>query len=487
MKLGSALIWTLISVLLISSMKLLGNLSLTRLLSPDTFGIVAVIIAITTSIEMLTDIGTTPSIIRSPRTDADWLDTAWTLGLLRGISIAIVLALAAVPLAKFFNEDRLIPLIAASGAISLLGGVRSTQAILATRNLQVKAFAIVELFSVFVGYCVMLFWAWLAPSAWALLAGSITIPAISTGLSFWAYGRRKHRLCWNRDVVKEFLSFGKWIFLSSLLSIAILQGDRFAVGKLQGLHAAGIYYVAVSWSGTMHTLFYMFAHRLYLPILSQIKHLNSSLAMVTRLRYLVSLTMILPYALLAGTAEQLILFLYSPDFAGAGIVLAILIVGVWFSGLEYLYNDQLMLEGQPAWRSYAQILSLLAIGAALLFWRDLLSLAIIAALFTGGNIIRTVFLMIANDRSQIRQIVPDLAIVALFLALCLAIWSAAGMIAAHYSAFIALVVCSVVIVPIGGAVAWFTVRRALDIAATVSAEAGTMSAADPGLEVAQAV
>jgi O-antigen/teichoic acid export membrane protein len=470
MKLGSAVFWTLSSVALTSAIKLLGNLTLARMLTADAFGLVAIVFAITSGIEAITDVGTTPSLIRSQRTDKTWLDTAWTLGILRGVGIAVVVCLAAYPVASFFNDDRLAPLIAASAIMSVFIGLKSNQAILAVRNLQSRTVAIVELSAAILGYLVMLVWAWISPTAWALLAGALVTTGASSVLSFWAFDRRHHRFCWDKPAITELVSFGKWVFFASLLGFFILQGDRFVIAKFRGLHDVGIYSIAISWAMALHQLFLMFLSRLYLPVVAQFKRLNSGAEAVARLRYFILAAMILPYALFAGTAEQLIGVLYPSSFAEAGVIMGVLMIWAWFSALEFIYNDQLMLAGEPAWRAYAQILSMLVIGIGLFLFASQLNLLFIAAIFAAGATVRGVMLLLINDRSRIRKALPDLTISLVFLLFCVAIRGASQFVALRYSPFLALVACTLVIAPVAAAIGWMAIRRALDLAASLSTD-----------------
>jgi O-antigen/teichoic acid export membrane protein len=467
-KLGSALFWTLFSVGTTSVLKLAGNLTLARLLTADAFGLVAVVFAITSGIEAITDVGTTPSLIRSQRTDPRWLDTAWTMGVIRGFGIAIAIALIAYPVAAFFKDERLVPLIAASGLMSILIGVKSNQAVLALRNLQAKTVAIVELVSAVAGYIVMLFWAWYAPSAWALLVGALVTVGVTTVLSFWAFGYRRVRFCWDRSVLTELVSFGKWVFFASLLGFFILQGDRIIIGRFLDLHSLGIYSIAFTWTSALNQLFFMFLGRLYMPVVAQFKRLGSVAQDVARLRYLILSAIVIPYALLAGTSEQLMLFLYPAGYAGAGQVMGILVVGAWFSGLEFIYNDQLMLEGRPSWRAYAQILSIFAIIVGLFAFGAQANLVLIAILFAAGMMVRGLMLMLANSRQALRLILPDLGLTGLFLVAAAAVKAASAALAEQHSPFIAVMVCGIVLAPFGAAIGWMAIRRSLALAGSLA-------------------
>ena len=448
MKLKEALSWTIVSVIIRYAIKLVGNLTLARLLTPEDFGLSAIVLAVVTGIEAITDVGTRPALIRTHRNDDDWLDTAWTLGAVRGIAIAIAIAIAAYPLAHFFEDARLAPMIVATASMSILIGVTSITAITVVRDLQLKHYAILEIVAGVGGYIVMLSWAWFAPSAWALLSGAIISTGIFTVASHFMFGSRPIRLRWNRAVLRELTGFGKWVFLSSLAGFFILQGDRFGVAKLVSVSAAGLYTIAATWAMSLQTVFGMFLSRLYLPVASQLwRRLGPDNPRFLSLRRSVLVMMIVPYAFAAGFSDTIIQYLYPQLYFGAGPIMAILVVGGWFSTLEFLYNDQLMVSGEPRWRFYAQLLSVAAMGVGLVAVGRGFDATIIAFIFSGGAVIRSMVLMLVCDRRHMRQMMPDLALTAIFLLVTVAARGGAAELMAHVSPLVALVTGVIVAAP----------------------------------------
>lgn len=72
--------WTISGFGLQYSLRLMSTLVLTRLLTPDAFGLISLATIILTGLALISDIGTTPSIIRSKHgNDPVFLQTAWTI------------------------------------------------------------------------------------------------------------------------------------------------------------------------------------------------------------------------------------------------------------------------------------------------------------------------------------------------------------------------------------------------------------------------
>lgn len=66
-------------------------------------------------VEMVTDLPISNSLIRTPTFEKTALDTAFTLSIIRGLSIAVILLLVAKPFSQFSNDIRVAPLVAALG------------------------------------------------------------------------------------------------------------------------------------------------------------------------------------------------------------------------------------------------------------------------------------------------------------------------------------------------------------------------------------
>ena len=107
--------------------RLANNLILTRLLFPEAFGFMAIVNVILLGLAMFADIGLPDKIVQSNRgEERRFLDTAWTLQILRGGFLFLVSCWLAWPLARFYDEPSLLGMLPVAGTALLIGGFRST-------------------------------------------------------------------------------------------------------------------------------------------------------------------------------------------------------------------------------------------------------------------------------------------------------------------------------------------------------------------------
>src|SRR5690349_1747934 len=106
------------------STRLLGlfsTLILVRLLTPDDFGVVAMAMVILGLLEVFTHTSVDLALIRDRDPSREHYDTAWTLEIVQAIGLAIALVVVAPWAARYFNDERVAPVIYALALRAVLG------------------------------------------------------------------------------------------------------------------------------------------------------------------------------------------------------------------------------------------------------------------------------------------------------------------------------------------------------------------------------
>src|ERR1700751_3629085 len=84
------------------ALRLLSSIILSRLFAPELFGVLALVTTITTGMYLFSHIGLQDSIIQDPRgDDLTFLNTAWTVQVIRGIGLFLITLPLAWPIAHF--------------------------------------------------------------------------------------------------------------------------------------------------------------------------------------------------------------------------------------------------------------------------------------------------------------------------------------------------------------------------------------------------
>src|SRR5262245_23987777 len=85
-----------------------SNLALTRLLPAETFGLMALVHVFLQGLKLFSDIGIGPAIIQSKQSnDPNFLNTAFTLQVMRGAMLFGVACIGAAPFAALYGQSQL--------------------------------------------------------------------------------------------------------------------------------------------------------------------------------------------------------------------------------------------------------------------------------------------------------------------------------------------------------------------------------------------
>ncbi len=310
-------------------LRLASNLILTRLMFPEAFGLMALIQTFMVGLQMFSDIGIGPSIIQNRRgEDPDFLNTAWTIQIIRGTILWLLSCALAWPLARFYDEPQIFWLMPVVGLSALITGFRSTKNAVANRNMQLGLQTAIALASQAAGLVVMIVLAWMTSSVWSLVIGGL----VSGFLSVWAERRflpgMTNAFRWERGAARDLIGFGKFIFISSLAGFFVNQGEKIVLGKLVSLADLGIYNIGFFMASFPAMLGSMIAGRILFPLYREIRPSESlpNRRKIRRARNLLTGSMIALFGTLAISGNFLIGFLYDPRYAAAGPMLIIMAI-----------------------------------------------------------------------------------------------------------------------------------------------------------------
>lgn len=362
-KLGREVGWLVVPYGAQQFLRLVTNIVLTRLLAPEIFGIMLLINSLRTGTELLSDIGIGQSVVRSRNgDDRDFLDVAWTLQVLRGLLLTLFALLATAPIAALYDRPDLAPLILAVSPIFLFTGLQSAGIFVAQRKMQLRRRAIYETASTIINSVMSIGLALVIKSAWALVIALVVGTFITTLLSFIVFERRLPHFRWESAHVREIISFGKWIFLSTAIYFAATSYDRLYLVAALPIALAGIYSIARTASDILASLAHRGGAFLVFPRAAAAHNKGGEVGQLrdTRRKTLALVAVATGFAV-AGS-DQFILLAYDERYHAAAFMIPILVVSVWFYTLSAFADSMLMGAGRPApgaWANAAKFATML--------------------------------------------------------------------------------------------------------------------------------
>jgi O-antigen/teichoic acid export membrane protein len=327
-----------------------NNLILTRLLQPEFFGLMALVNTLRMGLELFSDIGIIQNIVNSKRGDeTTFLNTAWTLQIIRGVVIWLLCILISFPIAHFYNEQRLMWLIPIVVFSTVFDGFSSTSIHTLHRQMELRKLSLYELILQIAYFCTLIFLVWRIPSIWTLAFGT-WVPAIyKLFTSYWLIPKYSNKLQWDKNAVKEILSFGKWMFVASTLMFAAEQADYFVLGKLLSFKMLGVYIIAWTLASIPREIIKQLSHRVIFPTICKQADLPRSIlrAKILPQRQIILLGFGIILATLITTGDLVVSILYDNRYTDAAWMMPILCCGMWFSLLFYTTSPALLAISKP--------------------------------------------------------------------------------------------------------------------------------------------
>ncbi len=319
--------WTLFGFGAAQVVRLGSNLILTRLLYPEAFGLMTLVTVALVALANFSDLGIGPAIAHNKRgDDPDFLDTAWTLQVVRGVILFLALWALAWPISWFYREPMLIEILPVAGLVMLIGGFTPTSLETAHRHLLLGRVTLIDLLSSVIGIVVMVAIAIVTRSIWSLVAGSIVNTIARIALIHLFLPNSRNRFRWEPEASRELVHFGKWIFVSTICGFMVAQGDRVVLGRYLSLELLGIYNVAYIFATFPLMLGGAVVGRILIPLYRE-RPPSASRENFEKFRILrLALTgaMVTMLLVVATFGVPLVTALYDPRFHAAGPIVVLL-------------------------------------------------------------------------------------------------------------------------------------------------------------------
>ncbi|MFT4114986.1 oligosaccharide flippase family protein [Silvibacterium sp.] len=314
------------------SLRLVSSIVLSRLFAPDLFGVLALVTTFIVGLNLFSHIGLETSVIQNPRgDDPDFLNTAWTIQVLRGLGVFVLTIPLAWPVAHFYHEPRMIWLLPAIGFGSAIAGFTSPSMMTLARHLGVGRLSLNELLQQVVQFAVTLIWALFQPSLMALVAGRIVSELVRMAVSYMMMPEIRPRFRWEKQAVHDLVTFGRWILIGTALTFLALQSDRLILGKLVTFGMLGIYGIAFSLSDIPRQIILQFCSRVGFPFIAKFSDRPRpeyrTILRKYRLPVLAVGGLLLITVICSG--DLFILRVYDKRYHEAAWMIGILAIGLW--------------------------------------------------------------------------------------------------------------------------------------------------------------
>ena len=307
--------------------------------------------------------GLTPVLFTAIRGDERiFLDTAWTIQVIRGFGLWFCCLIVGFIVANYYDQPMLKWLIPIAGLNTIIAGFNSTSLASLNRHMEVGKLVRFELGIKILSMAISVIWAWINPTIWALVGGNLISILL---MAIWTHrlnsGQPPNHFAWNKDVSDEITSFGKWIFLSTLMGFLASQTDRLMFGRFLSLELLGVYIVAFSFADIPRRVSQKVSSKVIFPVISQLIDLprKTLRAKILAKRKNILLVLAIAVNILVSFGDLVILTLYDARYEQAAWMVPILALGLWPLLLALTLGSALIAVGKPIYPAVANFCKLI--------------------------------------------------------------------------------------------------------------------------------
>jgi O-antigen/teichoic acid export membrane protein len=240
-------LWLLLNNTMVRATGFVKIAIMARLLAPDDFGLMGIAMLLLTWLEYFTEPGFTHALLRKAGDIRPYLNTVWTIQILRCVTLALLLYLSAPLGGWFFDNPSAVPVVQAAALILVFKGFANPAYVYLRKGLDFRKIAAGNACSVLCGLLVGVAVALRHRTVWALVLSLLSASVAGLVMS-WVLRPYRPRLELRLDFARELFAFGRWVAALNLLNFLCMNVDGLLVGKLLGTQALGLYQMAAQFA-----------------------------------------------------------------------------------------------------------------------------------------------------------------------------------------------------------------------------------------------
>ena len=291
------------------------NMLLARLLAPEAFGMMAIVLSATSLIQVLAEVGAREALIQSPRgTEEGHVGAAFWMSVGRSLSIYLVIFVMAPFIARFYGNAEIAALARIATLSVVFDGFISPHAIVAQKKMNFSKWAIINSGGGILGVTITIVLSYFLRDVWALAIGYCSENGARCILSYvlCPYLPRLHV---DFAAFRDLLKFSRGLFGLAFLNLIFIRADIFVLAKLYPAAQLGLYSMAVYLAQTPSVFLAAIMSQTLLPALSGIQddhaRLNRILLRVMSGTVMLGLPVV---AFVAFCGRSLLTLVYGPRY-----------------------------------------------------------------------------------------------------------------------------------------------------------------------------
>jgi len=214
-----------------------------RLLSPDDFGLFALMMIFVSFLVMFTDMGTASALVHIKNPSNKLLSSVLFFNLFIGTLFCLLLIIFSGYISIFFNSPKLEPLLQLISINFVIMSLGVVQKVRYEKELDFKYLTLIESFSIFIGISVGIIFALLGFGVYSLVLQVLITSILSVGL-LWKVSKWRPLLYFSIEDIKIIWKYTANLSAFNFINYFARNADNFLIGKFLNSSALGVYSLA---------------------------------------------------------------------------------------------------------------------------------------------------------------------------------------------------------------------------------------------------
>lgn len=277
----------------------LVGIILARLLSPEEYGLIGVIMIFITVFDGIIDSGFSNALIRKKNaTDLD-NNTMFITNLMISVVLFGVMFTSAPLIAHFFNNEQLVPLTRVMSFYLVINAFCIIQRTLLIKEIDFKTITKCRVISAVISGIIGVVMAFLGYGVWSLVGQQLSLIFFRT-LSLWILRKWRPNFSFSWDSFKELFGFGWKLMVAGIINSIWGQMYQVVIGKCYSTETLGLYTKAREYVDIVSKYMTSVVQQVSYPALSQIQDEKERLK--NGYRRVIKVTVLVIFVLVLGMA-----------------------------------------------------------------------------------------------------------------------------------------------------------------------------------------
>lgn len=338
--------WSFAESILGQGVSFVVGLVLARLLTPEEYGLIGIILIFIALFNSIVDSGFSNALIR--KTDAKDIDynTVFITNMVLSIVLFFALYFSAPAIARFFNQPPLIPLTRVMGSVVIINAFAIIHRTILVKRVDFKTQTKVSLIASVASGVIGIAMAIAGYGVWSLVGQQISRQLLNSAF-LWLWTKWYPKIQFSIESFKELFSFGWKLLVSGLIDTVWREIYQVVIGKCYSADTLGQYTRAQQFGSIFSSNLTAVVQRVSYPVLSEIQDDKARLKLAYQ--KVIKVTMLVTFCCmlgLAAIAKPMILVLIGEQWLPAVQLLQIICFMMMLYPLHAINLNMLQVQGR---------------------------------------------------------------------------------------------------------------------------------------------